>query len=114
MRPRIALIAAIDNYGQVYISLVQSNTTSSMMKLFLWELTKTLDAEDANWREHTLLMHDGAPYFGSRETMQVCRELDLPIFLLAPYSYLMQPIEMFFGIIKSKNINPTGQLTSKK
>ena len=39
-----------------------------MMKLFLWELAKTLDAEDAGWREHTMIMHDGAPYFCSSET----------------------------------------------
>ena len=39
-----------------------------MMKLFLWELAKTLDAEDASWREHTMIMHDGAPYFCSSET----------------------------------------------
>ena len=84
------------------------------MKLFLWELAKTLDAEDASWREHTMIMHDGAPYFCSSETQQTCRELDLPIFLLAPYSYLMQPIELFFGILKMMNLNPEGYPTSKK
>ena len=60
-----------------------------MMKLFLWELTKTLDAEDPDWRTTTMIMHDGAPYFCSAETQQTCRELDLPILLLALYSYLM-------------------------
>ena len=114
MRPRISLIAAIDNFGEIYIALVQANTTSAMMKMFLWELTKMLDIEDADWRKTTMIMHDGAPYFCSAETQQTCRELNLPIFLLAPYSYLMQPIELFFGILKSMDLNPEGHPTTRK
>ena len=62
-------MAAIDNYGAIYVALLQANTTSMMMKLFLWEFAKTLDAEDANWRKSTIIMHDAAPYFTSKETL---------------------------------------------
>ena len=68
VRPRIVIIAAVDNLGNAYISLLQANTTSEVMKLFLWEFTKLLDAEDSDWRSKTMLMHDNAPYFGSDET----------------------------------------------
>ena len=46
--------------------------------------------------------------------MKTCKELNVTIFLLAPYSYLMQPIEMLFGILKSMDINPDNHPTSKK
>ena len=68
VNPRISILAAIDNYGAIYVSLSQANTSSAMMKLFLWELAKTLDAEDADWRKTTMIMHDGAPYFCSADT----------------------------------------------
>ena len=73
-----------------------------------------LDAEDVNWRTTTMIMHDGAPYFTSSETKQTCEELKIPVFLLAPYGYLMQPIELFFGVLKSSNLNPEGHPTTKK
>ena len=60
--PRISLIMAIDNYGEVYACMTQVNTDTKIMGLYIKELVKHLDGEDRNWRKYTILMHDGAKY----------------------------------------------------
>ena len=47
--PRISLIAAIDNKGNAWYALNQSNTDSSVMLLFLKSLMETLDYESPGW-----------------------------------------------------------------
>ena len=66
--PRISLIMAMDNYGEVYACMTQVNTDTKIMGLYIKELIKHLDAEDRNWRKHTILMHDGAKYAQSIAT----------------------------------------------
>ena len=68
MNPRISLIAAIDNKGNAWYALNQSNTDSSVMLLFLKGLAETLDYEIPGWREETVFLLDGARYHTSEET----------------------------------------------
>ena len=58
--PRITLILALDSEGKIYASLLQANSDSDTMIIFLTELIKTLDFEDKNWRSNTVLMWDNA------------------------------------------------------
>ena len=66
--PRISLIMAIDNFGEVYACMTQVNTDTKIMGLYIKELVKHLDIEDRNWRKYTILMHDGAKYASSIAT----------------------------------------------
>ena len=59
---RISLIAAIDNFGEVYACFTQVNTDSKIMGLYFRELVKLLDSENKNWRDDTIILHDGAKY----------------------------------------------------
>ena len=41
--PRITMMAAIDNYGEIYYSLLQANSNDITLELFLTHLVKILD-----------------------------------------------------------------------
>ena len=105
LQPRISMIIAIDNFGEVYACLTQVNTDSKIMTLYMRELVKILDIEDRNWRSDTIIMHDGAKYASSNSTINTLRTLRVPYMLLSPHSYNVAPIEMLFGAIKTNNIN---------
>ena len=60
--PRISLIMAIDNLGNMYAAMTQVNTDSDVMALYLVYLVKQLDIERPRWRRDTILMLDGALY----------------------------------------------------
>ena len=54
------MIAAIDNFGDAYLSLIQANNNQYTYAEFIRELVQTLDTERPNWREDTILLVDGA------------------------------------------------------
>ena len=112
--PRISMIVAIDNFGEVYACFTQVNTDSKIMGLYIAELVKLLDLEDKNWRRDTVIMHDGAKYAQSNSTINTLRNLRVPYMLLAPHSYNVAPIEMLFGAIKTNNLNPEEISTGKR
>jgi hypothetical protein len=47
--PRLSMIAALDNEGNVWYTLSHANTDSNMIALFLLKLTKSLDSEQPGW-----------------------------------------------------------------
>ena len=59
---KVAVIAAISTEGHIYYSLTHSLTNSEVIGMFFYHLCKTLDLEDANWRENTVVLLDGASY----------------------------------------------------
>ena len=67
MSPRIAIIAAIDVNGYVYLSLTQRNTDTDVMRLYIWHLVQRLEKEDANFRENSIFQLDGARYHTCKE-----------------------------------------------
>ena len=112
--PRISLIVAIDNFGEVYACITQVNTDSKIMGLYLKELVKHLDNEDKDWRRDTIIMHDGAKYATSRNTENTLRNLHIPFMVLAPHSYNVSPIELLFGAIKNTELNKEHLPTAKR
>ena len=108
------MIAAIDNNCEIYVSLLQANSNSETMRLYLTELVRILDQENEEWRKTTVLLFDGASYHTSNETKALMSELHIPVLFYGPYSYLISPCELFFGLFKSVNINPEGVPTGKK
>ena len=65
------MITAMDNLGGIYVSLLQANSDSDTMRLFILEFIKLLDAEDRNWRGKTTIFWDGAGYHRSKEVVQM-------------------------------------------
>ena len=106
--PRLSLIAALDTLGNVYYSLSQVNTDSDAMMLFMTHLTRQLDIENADWREKTIFLFDGATYHTSEEMKEYFRKLEVQVIFSGPYSYSAAPIENLFAGLKRGELN-TGQ-----
>ena len=69
--PRVSMIIGLDTFGSVYLSLMQSNSNSKIMEIFIVELIKKLDSERADWRKNTVIMFDNAPYHTNPATLRV-------------------------------------------
>ena len=65
------MIVALDSYGDIYVCLLQANSDTDTMQLFLKELILKLDDEDKRWRSNTILVWDGAGYHTSREVKEL-------------------------------------------
>ena len=98
--PRITLIVALDSEGKIYASLLQANSDTDTMLIFLTELIKTLDIGDKNWRTNSVLMWDNAGYHEAKEVLTLLEEQRAPVLFLGPYSYRMAPAEMVFAALK--------------
>ena len=114
MQPRISMITGLDSTGKVFFSLLQANSNSSVMEMFLVRLLEQLDAERKDWRTYTLIMMDGAPYHMSQAMMAFYEKNKVPVIFTGPHSYDASPIELFFAAFKSKDINPGRLKTGKK
>ena len=58
--PRISLILALDTLGSVYMSLVQSNSNSKIMEIYIAQQVQVLDSERPGWRKNTIWIWDNA------------------------------------------------------
>ena len=100
------MMAGIDNYGEVYYSLLQANSNNTTMELVLTYLVSILTAQRPDWREDTILLLDGASWHTSRETRATLERLNIPAMISAPYGYDGAPIELFYACLKRGNLNP--------
>ena len=50
INPRISIIAAISNEGDLYYAISQSNTNTETFKIFIVYLMKLLNSKKHNWR----------------------------------------------------------------
>jgi hypothetical protein len=115
VQPRITIIAAVDNHGDCYFSLLQANSNNRTMLLFFSELARTLDFDRPGWRNDTLVQLDGAAYHYSSDTVLLLQKLGIPFCISAPYSYDGAAAELLFAMLKSGNLNPGGlPLTKSK
>ena len=56
------MILGIDNFGNIYYSLAQANSNSSMMEIYFRELVLILDRDKPSWRNSYVILLDGASY----------------------------------------------------
>ena len=56
------MLAAIDNFGEIYFSIVQANVDHEVFCLFISKIVAKLTTENRNWRKDTIMMLDNAPY----------------------------------------------------
>ena len=107
------MIVGIDNYGKIYMSLLQANSNTATMRLFFAGLIRKLDEESAQWYRNTVIMIDNAPYHTSSASMKVFAELGVPVLFTGPHSYSACPAELVFAAFKARDINPRKVPTSK-
>ena len=72
-----------------------------------------LDEERPRWRKDSILLCDGAPYHTNQATLDVFKEYEVPIMILAPHSYSVAPAELLFAWFKQKDVNPRHHKQSK-
>ena len=53
--PRITMIVALDNHGDIYLSLMQSNTNQDTFCNYISHLVEQLDKDRPNWRLDTVI-----------------------------------------------------------
>ena len=100
------MILGMDTLGNVYYSLAQANSNSSMMELFFRELVAKLDDSRPGWRDSMIIVVDGASYHQSEDFLPVAAKLKLPFMILGPHSYDAAPCELFFAHFKRADVNP--------
>ena len=103
--PQITMFIGLDTAGEVYLSLLQSNSNNRTMEIFLRQLVLKLDKEDQNWRANTVILHDNAPYATSESTLEIMEGLRIPMLFSGPYSYDASPIELLYAAFKSDDAN---------
>jgi hypothetical protein len=113
-QPRISLLLALDNYGESYVAVSQSNTNSNTILLFIRGLVKQLNESSRHWRRNTFIYWDGAGYHQSATTLKLLRDLQVPIMVSGPHSYEAAPCELWFSLFKRVNINPRKLKTGKR
>ena len=114
LQPRISMICGVDTDGHLYLSLVQANNNSKVFGMFLRQLVRKLDAENAAWRADTVILMDNAPYHKDKATLKLLCELKVPICYTGTHSYDASPVELLFAAFKSKDINPRHLKTGKR
>ena len=85
MTPRVSMLTAVDSLGNLYLALAQSNSNESMMSLFWKSLALKLDKERPGWRTSSLWSFDGASYHGGESSLNLLRELKIPVLMQGPH-----------------------------
>ena len=68
INPRISIIVALSNHGDLYYAISQGNTNKESFKLFMVYLMKQLDLKSPQWRNNTVIQLDGAKYHTCEDT----------------------------------------------
>ena len=59
------MITGIDTLGNIYLSIIQSNSNSQIMELFFRQLVLKLNKDRIDWRDNTIIILDNASYHNS-------------------------------------------------
>ena len=81
------MFTGVGTLGNVYLSLVQSNSNIEVMSVFIQQLVKKLDKERTSWRKDTIILHDGASYWSNDTIKGLLAFLKVPAMTFGPYSY---------------------------
>jgi hypothetical protein len=114
VNPRISMIVALSNMGDLYLSISQGNTNAETFKIFIIYLKKKLDADWPNWRSNTVLQLDGATYNICEQTKIELQVLGFRVIFSGPHSYDGAPCELLFSQLKNADLNPLKEKTGKK
>jgi hypothetical protein len=112
--PQINIIAGISNRNRLFFSINKGTNNSTTFLNFLLQLSLHLDNTQPAWRDCTIIMIDNAPYHRSRDLAKQIKELSLPMFFLGPYQFNLAPVEKFFNVLKSQDLNLLKTATTPK
>ena len=112
-RPRITMMAAVDNYGDAYLSLLQANTNQYTFAEFVRELVRILDKDRPQWRSDTIWLVDGAKMHTTQLVQDIYTKLKIPIMVAPPYSWNLVATEKWHSMFKSGELNATGKSMTK-
>ena len=114
MTPRVSMLAAIDNFGEVYLSLTQANTSANVWLLFYTKLVEKLQRENPDFRRNTLIVVDGCSAHVAKAVKEQLLLIGVPLAVTAGYSYQSSPIEYFFSQFKRTDLNLERKPMGKK
>ena len=80
---------------------------------FAQRLDSTLRKEDPHYKDNTVMLLDGASYHIDKRSLAFMKSLGWDVIISAPYSYDAAAIELYFGQVKSTDLNP-GELSAGK
>ena len=83
MSHKVNLIAAIGTDGSIYTSILQCNTDTDVYMMFLSRLATVLTQEQADWRQSTVFVMDGASYH--KASRDIFKHLGMKVCISAPY-----------------------------
>jgi len=63
------IIAGISNAGHLFFTLNQGRNNSITLKLFFIKLVQVMNIQNPNWRSHSVIILDNAPYHRSKESL---------------------------------------------
>ena len=104
----------MDTEGDIYVSLTQVNTETSIMKMYLTHLSMQLDRDRPDWRDDTVFLLDGANYHINDEIIGHLSQLKMQVIFTGPRSYDASPCELLFAHLKAVDLNPKELPTGKK
>jgi hypothetical protein len=81
----INIIAGVGSDGSLFYTVNKGKTNSWSFLLFIAKLVEHLNSKDRDWRSHTVVMLDNAPYHRSNFVKEKFSELKLPVMYLGPY-----------------------------
>lgn len=73
---------------------------------FILKLCRYLDERTPQWRATSVFLVDNASIHRSKATIKALEGFGVKIMFLAPYSFKMAAVEMLFGIVKNRDLNP--------
>ena len=77
-------------------------------------LDSVLKREDPNYYHSAVILIDGAKYHVAKESLMFMKQLGWRVIVSAPYSYASSPIELFFALLKSTDLNPSALPAGKR
>ena len=113
-RPSAGKLLAIIGGVVTLLTIVFSVTIFGHHKTYRTYRAQTLDAEDRDWRNNTILVLDGASYHRGSETTKALAALKVPTMISGPYGYDAAPAEKLFALLKRGDLNPDCIKTGKR
>ena len=99
------MIVAIDNYGDKYLCLSQSNTNQYSFCEFIRHLVRKLDRDRPKWRKNTIFQLDGATYHQTPLVKELLQKLRITALISGPYSFDGAAAELYFAMFKRDDLN---------
>ena len=108
------MTVAIDTNGKKYCQITNSNSDQNHFANFLSSLIQYFEQEDPDWRKNLIITADGARYHKSQYVKNFCRNNDIKLVILSPYSPMLAVCELIHGRLKSLNLDLKQDLSIKE